>query len=78
MKKQRSVTLKQFINSQRKFSRTPPTAADHLFTKEFKAKFNNKEISTAIDKLVKSLAKYKSVVRHKAFFVGVDFGIRLK
>ncbi len=44
---------------------------------EFKTKFNNEEISDAIDELTESFTKYESVVRREAFIVGVWFGIRM-
>ena len=44
---------------------------------EFKTKFNNEEISDAIDELTESFTKYESVVRREAFIVGVGFGMRM-
>ena len=44
---------------------------------EFKTKFNNEEISDAIDELTESFTKYESVVRREAFIVGFWFGMRM-
>ena len=44
---------------------------------EFKTKFNNEEISIAIDELTESFTKYKSVVRREAFIVGVGFRVSM-
>ena len=44
---------------------------------EFKTKFNNEEISDAIDELTESFTKYKSVVRREAFIAGVGFRVRM-
>ena len=45
---------------------------------KFKMKFNNEEISDAIDELTESFTKYESVIRHEAFIVGVGFGMRMR
>ena len=44
---------------------------------EFKTKFNNEEISDAIDELTESFTKYESLVRREAFIVGVGFVMRM-
>ena len=44
---------------------------------KFKTKFNNEEISNAIDELRESFTKYESVVWREAFIVGVGFGMRM-
>ena len=44
---------------------------------KFKMKFNNEEISDAIDELTESFTKYESVIRREAFIVGVGFGMRM-
>ena len=43
---------------------------------EFKTKFNNEEISDAIDELTESFTKYESVVRREAFIARVGFRVR--
>ena len=45
---------------------------------KFKMKFNNEEISDAIDELTESFTRYESVVRREAFIVGVRFGLRIR
>ena len=45
--------------------------------KKFKMKFNNEEISDAIEELTESFTKYESVVRREAFIVGVSNGLRM-
>ena len=44
---------------------------------KFKMKFNNEEISDAINELTESFTRYESVVRREAFIVGVGFGMRM-
>ena len=45
---------------------------------EFKMKFNNEEISDAIDELKESFTKYESVIQCEAFIAGVKFGFMLR
>ena len=45
---------------------------------KFKMKFNNEEISDAIDELTESFTRYESVVRREAFIIGVRFGFMLR
>ena len=44
---------------------------------KFKIKFNNEEISDAIDELTESFTRYESLVRREAFIIGVRFGMRM-
>ena len=45
---------------------------------KFKMKFNNEEISDAIDELTESFTRYESVVRREAFIVGVKHGMKIR
>ena len=63
------LNSKEFLQAEKEFL----TAIE-----EFKTKFNNEEISVAIDELTESFTKYESVVRREAFIVGVGFGMRMR
>ena len=63
-----TLNSKEFLQAEKEFLSV---------IEEFKTKFNNEEISDAIDELTESFTKYESVVRREAFIVGVWFGIRM-
>lgn len=63
-----TLNSKEFLQAEKEFL----TAVE-----EFKTKFNNEEISDAMDELTESFTKYKSVVRREAFIAGVGFRVRM-
>ena len=63
-----TLNSKEFLQAEKEFLSV---------IEEFKTKFNNEEISDAIDELTESFTKYESVVRREAFIVGVGFGMRM-
>ena len=62
------LNSKEFLQAEKEFLSV---------VEEFKTKFNNEEISVAIDELTESFTKYKSVVRREAFIAGVGFRVRM-
>ena len=63
-----TLNSKEFLQAEKEFLSV---------IEEFKTKFNNEEISDAIEELTESFTKYESVVRREAFIVGVGFGMRM-
>ena len=63
-----TLNSKEFLQAEKEFLSV---------IEEFKTKFNNEEISDAIDELTESFTKYESVVRREAFIVGIGFGMRM-
>ena len=63
-----TLNSKEFLQAEKEFL----TAVE-----EFKTKFNNEEISDAIDELTESFTKYESVARREAFIAGVGFRVRM-
>lgn len=62
------LNTKEFLQAEKEFLSV---------IEEFKTKFNNEEISVAIDELTESFTKYESVVRREAFIVRVGFRVRM-
>ena len=62
------LNSKEFLQAEKEFL---------TVVEEFKTKFNNEEISVAIDELTESFTKYESLVRREAFIVGVGFVMRM-
>ena len=62
------LNTKEFLQAEKEFLSV---------VEEFKTKFNNEEISVAIDELTESFTKYEAVVRREAFIVGVGFRVRM-
>ncbi len=63
-----TLNSKEFLQAEKEFLSA---------IEEFKTKFNNEEISDAIDELTESFTKYESGVRREAFIVGFGFGMRM-
>ena len=63
------LNSKEFLQAEKEFLSV---------VEEFKTKFNNEEISDAIDELTESFTKYESVVRREAFIVGFKHGMRIR
>ena len=62
------LNSKEFLQAEKEFLSV---------VEEFKTKFNNEEISVAIDELTESFTKYKSVVQREAFIAEVGFRVRM-
>ena len=63
-----TLNSKEFLQAEKEFLSV---------IEEFKTKFNNEEISVAIDELTESFTKYESVVRREAFIAEVGFRVRM-
>ena len=64
-----TLNSKEFLQAEKEFISA---------VEEFKTKFNNEEISDAIDELKESFTKYETVIQCEAFIAGVKCRFMLR